>query len=137
MRKKEAFWLSVSLCCLLKKKKKYQGFHLHSRFNINTYLIAVSLITVDVGNASTRISRFANYLRNLLPSSDIVVMEMAAKAVGRLALASGTYAAEYVEFEVKRAFEWLSGDRHEGRRHAAVCIDRYFNCNMYYIVNYY
>jgi len=25
-----------------------------------------------------------------------------------------------VEFEVKRALEWLGGDRNEGRRHAAV-----------------
>ena len=75
---------------------------------------------MDVGNTSTRISRFANYLRNLLPSNDVGVMEMAAKAVGRLALASGTYTAEYVEFEVKRSFEWLVGDRHEGRRQAAV-----------------
>jgi FKBP12-rapamycin complex-associated protein len=33
---------------------------------------------------------------------------------------SGSYTAEYVEFEVKRAFEWLSGERNEGRRHAAV-----------------
>lgn len=47
-------------------------------------------------------------------------MELAAKTVGKLALVSGTYAAEYVEFEVKRAFEWLGGDRHEGKRHAAV-----------------
>lgn len=82
----------------------------------------MSLIGLDVGNTSNRISRFANYLRNLLPSSDVVVMEMAAKAVGKLALASGTYTAEYVEFEVKRAFEWLTGDRNEGRRYAAVCI---------------
>ena len=72
----------------------------------------MSLIGVDVGNTSTRISRFANYLRNLLPSSDVVVMEMAARAVGRLALASRTYTAEYVETQVKRAFEWLSGDRY-------------------------
>lgn len=83
---------------------------------------AVSLIGVDVGNTSTRISRFANYLRKLLPSSDYAVMEMAAHAVGKLALASGTYTAEYVEFEVKRAFEWLAGDRNEGRRQAAVSI---------------
>ena len=69
---------------------------------------------------NNRNSRFANYLRNLLPSSDTVVMEMAAKAVGRLALASGTYTAEYVEFEVKRAFEWLAGDRNEGKRYGAV-----------------
>lgn len=82
--------------------------------------LPVSLIGLDAGNTATRISRFANYLRNLLPSHDVVVMEMAAGAVGKLALASGTYTAEYVEFEVKRAFEWLSGDRNEGRRHAAV-----------------
>ena len=86
------------------------------------FLFAVSLIGVDVGYTSTRISRFANYLRNLLPSNDVAVMEMAARAVGRLALSSGTYTAEYVEFEVKRSFEWLTGDRQEGKRHAAVSV---------------
>ena len=65
-------------------------------------------------------SRFANYLRNLLPSNDQVVMQMASKAMGRLALTGGTFTADYVEFEVKRALEWLGGDRNEGRRHAAV-----------------
>lgn len=79
----------------------------------------VSLIGVEGGNA-TRISRFANYLRNLLPSSDSVVMEMASKAMGHLSMAGDTFTAEYVEFEVKRALEWLGADRNEGRRHAAV-----------------
>lgn len=78
-----------------------------------------SLIGVEGGNA-TRIGRFANYLRNLLPSNDPVVMEMASKAIGRLAMAGDTFTAEYVEFEVKRALEWLGADRNEGRRHAAV-----------------
>lgn len=80
---------------------------------------AASLIGVEGGNA-TRIGRFANYLRNLLPSNDPVVMEMASKAIGRLAMAGDTFTAEYVEFEVKRALEWLGADRNEGRRHAAV-----------------
>lgn len=80
----------------------------------------MSLIGVDVGNVTTRMSRFANYLRNLLPCSDAVVMEMSAKAMGVLALSSGTYAAEYVEFEVRRALEWLATDKSEGRRHGAV-----------------
>lgn len=35
---------------------------------------------------------------------------------------SGSYTAEYVEFEVKRAFEWLSAEKTEIRRHAAVSI---------------
>lgn len=76
-------------------------------------LAIVCLIGADVGNMTTRISRFANYLRNLLPSSDVGVMELVAKTMGRLALVSGSKASEYVEFEVKRAFEWLSGDRVE------------------------
>ncbi|XP_075459599.1 serine/threonine-protein kinase mTOR isoform X2 [Ascaphus truei] len=84
-------------------------------------LAIVSLIGVEGGNA-TRISRFANYLRNLLPSNDPVVMEMASKAMGRLAMAGDTFTAEYVEFEVKRALEWLGADRNEGRRHAAVLV---------------
>lgn len=66
-----------------------------------------------MGNINTRISRFANYLRNLLPSNDVGVMELAAKTMGKLALVSGAKAPQYVEFEVKRAFEWLGGDRHE------------------------
>lgn len=78
-------------------------------------LAIVCLIGADVGNINTRTIRFANYLRNLLPSNDVGVMELAAKTVGKLALVSGTYTAEYVEFEVKRAFEWLGGDRHEGK----------------------
>lgn len=71
---------------------------------------------------TTRISRFANYSRNLLPSSDVGVMESVAKTMGRLALVSGSKASEYVEFEVKRAFEWLGGDRIEGKRQAAVLV---------------
>lgn len=62
---------------------------------------------------TTRISRFANYLRNLLPCNDVGVMELVARTMGQLALVSGSKASEYVEFEVKRAFEWLGGDRVE------------------------
>ncbi|XP_076451616.1 serine/threonine-protein kinase mTOR-like isoform X2 [Babylonia areolata] len=87
-------------------------------------LTIVALISVDAGSVSTRLSRFANYLRNMfMPCGDAVVMEMTAKAMGVLALSSGTFAAEYVEFEVRRALEWLSNvERNEGRRHAAVLI---------------
>lgn len=85
-------------------------------------LAIVSLTGVDVGNTSTRISRFSNYLRNLLPSNDVSVMEMAARAVGWLAYSSGSYAAEYVEHEVKRALEWLTSDRQESKRLAAVLV---------------
>ena len=86
---------------------------------LHDYIFLVALIGIDGGN-TTKMSRFANYLRNLLPSNDQVVMQMASKAMGRLALTGGTFTADYVEFEVKRALEWLGGDRNEGRRHAAV-----------------
>lgn len=84
--------------------------------------ISVCLIGGDCDTTKTRITRFANYLRNLLPSSDVGVMELAAKTVGRLATVSGVKRAEYVEFEVKRAFEWLAEERNEGRRHSAVLL---------------
>lgn len=58
-------------------------------------------------------------------------MELTAKAVGRLALASGTFTAEYVEDLVKRSFEWLQADRNESRRHAAVGIPVTF-CSVVY-----
>lgn len=85
-------------------------------------ILSVCLIGGDCDTTKTRITRFANYLRNLLPSSDVGVMELAAKTVGRLATVSGVKRAEYVEFEVKRAFEWLQEERNEGRRHSAVLL---------------
>ena len=79
----------------------------------------MSLLGVD-GGSSTKVNRFANYLRHVLPCGDMIAMEMAAKTVGQLALSGGTFTAEYVEFEVKRSLEALQADRIEGRRHAAV-----------------
>ncbi len=65
------------------------------------------LITLDTEESSAKIGRFANYLRMVLPSNDFFVMAKAAKTMGRLALFSGTVAAEFVEFEVRRCLEWL------------------------------
>jgi len=36
-------------------------------------------------------------------------MVLASKALGRLAQSGGTLTPEFVEFEVKRALEWLQG----------------------------
>ena len=57
----------------------------------------------------TKLTRFANYLRIVLPGSDPLITELAAKALGRLATPGGTLTSEFVEFEVKRALEWLQG----------------------------
>ena len=67
-------------------------------------------------------TRFANYLRIVLPGIDPQISVLASRALGRLALAGGTLTADFVEFEVKRALEWLQGDRNDARRYAAVLV---------------
>ena len=80
----------------------------------------ISLVRVDTRIISSKISRFANYLRNLLLSPDPTVMELAAKAICYVASASGSYTQEFVDFELKKAFEWLAEDGYENRRLNAV-----------------
>lgn len=53
-------------------------------------------------------------------------MSLASKALGRLAASGGILTAEFVEFEIKRALEWLQGDRNENRRMAAVLVIKEF-----------
>nr|CCA19196.1 PREDICTED: similar to fkbprapamycin associated protein putative [Albugo laibachii Nc14] len=82
------------------------------------------------------IIRFANYLRHFIAQSATPKTQqallIAAKVLGRLASVntingngiSGTLVAACVDFEVKRAFEWLQGDRQEpifSQRRLAAC----------------
>lgn len=80
------------------------------------------VIDIDYEENASKITRLATYLRVGLASSEPVVMQMASKALGRLARASGTLTADCVDFEVRRALEWLSSERSEPRRHAAVMV---------------
>uniref|UniRef100_A0A182JMR8 Serine/threonine-protein kinase TOR n=1 Tax=Anopheles atroparvus TaxID=41427 RepID=A0A182JMR8_ANOAO len=82
------------------------------------------LINGDVVNTTNKISRYSNNLRNLLPVSDVCVMELAAKVLVKLALLPGSNGASSFEFDIKRAFEWLSEDRAENKRQAAVLVLR-------------
>ncbi|XP_065362288.1 serine/threonine-protein kinase mTor [Calliphora vicina] len=82
------------------------------------------LVSGDVINTMKRITKYYNHLRDLLPCNDVSVMEIAARTLVKLANLPGSKGAESFEFDIKRAFEWLSGDRHEYRRHAAVFILR-------------
>lgn len=93
-----------------------------------------TLIELDVGSTYSRISRYAQHLRSMLPSLDPGITELTARAVGKLALVSGTYTAEYVEHEVKRCFEWLNSERNESRRYAAVCLLKELgsNCQTFF-----
>ena len=79
----------------------------------------MSLVGLEGGGNVNRLGRFANYLRSILPHPDVTLTEMTAKAIGQLALAEGAYTAEYVEFEVKKALEWIVGNEH--KKLAAVC----------------
>ncbi|KAJ3072072.1 phosphatidylinositol kinase- protein kinase tor1 [Podochytrium sp. JEL0797] len=82
-----------------------------------------SLIDFQGEDNTIKTTRFANYLRIVLPGSDPQISNLAAKALGHLAKPGGTLAAEFVEFEVKRALEWLQEpDRNESRRYAAVLV---------------
>eukprot|EP00736_Rhodelphis_marinus_P007859 Rmarinus@m.12108 len=87
-------------------------------------LIAIDeLIDLDCEENATKITRFANYLRMILPNAhDRATLERASRALGHLARAGGTLTADFVEFEVKRSLEWLQGDRYELRRLAAVLV---------------
>ncbi|KAJ3373228.1 phosphatidylinositol kinase- protein kinase tor1 [Kappamyces sp. JEL0680] len=91
-----------------------------------------NLIDLD-SEENTKVTRFANYLRSLLPGTEPQVTIMAAKTLGHLATSPSTLTGEFVEFEVKRALEWLqgtglaansavSGDRNESKRFAAVLV---------------
>lgn len=68
---------------------------------------------------STKVTRFSNYLRSVIPTNDIEVLRAAAKTMGKLTAYDGL-ALEIVEFEVTRALEWLQSERQETRRHSAV-----------------
>lgn len=72
-------------------------------------------VAYDDEENEKRIIRFAHYLRMVFQHSgdqtEIALLRMCAKALGHLARAGETIAADIVEFEVKRALEWLDGDR--------------------------
>ncbi|KAJ3106200.1 phosphatidylinositol kinase- protein kinase tor1 [Phlyctochytrium planicorne] len=103
-------------------------FELINTENRISGIVAIDyLIDFDGEENTTKITRFANYLRIVLPGTDPQISVMAARALGRLALPGGTLTAEFVEFEVKRALEWLQGDRNEARRYSAVLVLREFS----------
>ncbi|GME93728.1 unnamed protein product [[Candida] boidinii] len=69
------------------------------------------------------ITRYANYLRRLIPSIDLTIMRRATETLGKLAIPGGSLTSELVEFEYKRSYEWLVTDRVDNfKKHAAVLI---------------
>ncbi|OZJ02458.1 hypothetical protein BZG36_04099 [Bifiguratus adelaidae] len=83
------------------------------------------LIDLDDNESTSQYSRYWNYLKDLLPNPDVAVMVAATKTLaGKLAKTSPTTITNAGEFDVNRALEWLSGDRTESKRHAAVLLLR-------------
>ncbi|NP_001171773.1 target of rapamycin isoform 1 [Bombyx mori] len=93
-------------------------------------LTIVCLIGGDTETTKTRTIRYANYLRNVFPSTDLNLLELGAKTMGRLASSLGIKRGEYVETEIKRCFEWLAEERNEGKRLSAVLILRELAISM-------
>ncbi|KAH9273833.1 hypothetical protein BASA83_003827 [Batrachochytrium salamandrivorans] len=87
-------------------------------------IIAIDrLIDLESGDENTsKVSRFANYLHNILPGTDPQITILATKALGRLANPVGALSTDFVEVEIKRAFEWLQGERTDLRRFSAVLV---------------
>lgn len=89
------------------------------------------MISGDVVNTMKRITPYYNHLRDLLPCNDVSVMEIAARTLVKLANLPGSKGAESFEFDIKRAFEWLSGDRHEVKKLYTFCLS---NANLFYSI---
>ncbi|KAH8375520.1 target of rapamycin [Drosophila serrata] len=70
------------------------------------------------------ISPYLNRLRDLLLINDVSVMEIAARSLVKLANMPTSKGADSFDFDIKKAFEVLGGERQEYRRHAAVFILR-------------
>ncbi|XP_045500144.1 serine/threonine-protein kinase Tor-like [Colias croceus] len=87
-------------------------------------LTIVCLISGDTELNKARVSRYAHYLRNIFPTNDIGILELAAKTMGRITVSLGIKRGEYVENEIKRAYEWLAEERSEAKRFSACFILR-------------
>ena len=52
-------------------------------------------------------AKFANYVRLLLPGNDLKTTRLTTETLGILARAGGSLRNEIIEFELRRALEWL------------------------------
>ncbi|KAI9893709.1 MAG: phosphatidylinositol kinase- protein kinase tor1 [Vezdaea aestivalis] len=102
---------------------RISGLIIHSNDN-NDRIAGIyaldQLIDFDGDDAAQKTTRFAGYLRTVMQGNNFAAMQLAARCIGKLAIPGGTLTAELVDSEVKLALEWLTSDRQEGRRFAAV-----------------
>ncbi|KAF1821278.1 TOR1 phosphatidylinositol 3-kinase [Dissoconium aciculare CBS 342.82] len=81
-----------------------------------------ALIDFKGDEAGQKVTRFCGYIRRTLEGNDTSTMVVAAKCLGKMAVPGGAWTAELVDAELKRALEWLTSERNENRRFAAVLV---------------
>lgn len=81
--------------------------------SLSSLFILECLVSGDVVNTTTSISRYLNTLRVLFPSNDIGVMELAARTLVKLGQLPGSKGVESFEYDIKQAFEFISDERNE------------------------
>ena len=98
-----------------------------------------ALIDFDGVDVAQKTTWFIQSLRTVLRGKDLVAMQPAAVALGKICRPGGSLISELVEAEVKTALEWLQSDRVEERRYSAVLVLRELGRNaatlMYSFVN--
>ncbi|KAG0649662.1 Serine threonine-kinase tor2 [Hyphodiscus hymeniophilus] len=83
-----------------------------------------ALIDFDGVDVAQKTTRFTQSLRTVLRGKDLVPMQAAAVALGKICRPGGSLISELVESEVKTALEWLQSDRVEERRYSSVLVLR-------------
>ncbi|KAJ3396988.1 phosphatidylinositol kinase- protein kinase tor1 [Lobulomyces angularis] len=86
------------------------------------------LIDFEGEKKSLKISRISKYLSMIFPHPDHRLSSYASIALGHLALLDQL--SDFIEYEFKRAFQWLQqSDRSESKRYAAVLIIKELTIN--------
>ncbi|KAF3011376.1 phosphatidylinositol kinase- protein kinase tor1 [Neopestalotiopsis sp. 37M] len=83
-----------------------------------------ALADFDGVDVTLKYTRFTNNLKGILRGQDIVPMQPAAVALGKLCRPGGSLISELVESEVKTSLEWLQSERVEEKRYSAVLVLR-------------
>ncbi|KAI1177064.1 TOR kinase [Nemania sp. FL0916] len=83
-----------------------------------------ALVDFDGVDVTAKYTRFTANLKSILRGKDIMPMQAAAVALGKLCRPGGSLISELVESEVKTALEWLQSDRVEEKRYSAVLVLR-------------
>jgi serine/threonine-protein kinase mTOR len=95
-------------------------------FDLQTLIVVDHLLDVDGEETiefKQNLFRFYNYVKHLLPNSDLNVMLAASKTLGQIAEIGGAaFGERFMDYEVPAAIGLLQGDKQEPGRYASVLI---------------